>query len=108
MNIIILGKAGATSRNIDLSTRRGRSVCVALAVAGVVLFLGCGFALGRVSVDAGGQALGEVRQMRQIIASQREALEEVARDSGRDLDALALQLGQLQRRRRASTRSASA
>lgn len=96
MNIIILGKAGATSRNIDLSTRRGRSVCVALAVAGVALVLGCGFALGRVSVDAGGQALGEVRQMRQIIASQREALEDVARDSGRDLDALALQIGQLQ------------
>lgn len=96
MNIIILGKAGATSRNIDLSTRRGRAVCIGLAAMGVVLFMACGFAVGRVSVDVEGQALGEVRQMRQIIASQREALDDVARDSGRDLDALAVQLGQLQ------------
>ncbi|ANB16598.1 M23 family metallopeptidase [Dokdonella koreensis] len=96
MNIIILGKAGATSRNIDLSTWRGRALCTGLAIAGVVLFLGCGFAVGRVSVDTEGRMLGEIRDLRQTILVQREALDEVARDSGRDLDALALQLGQLQ------------
>lgn len=95
MNIIIVAKSHSAPRCIDLGSRRGRL----LALAGVsVAFVVCaafGFAAALLAVNPRDAAMQDLDAMRAVIDYQKLQLDEVQADSRRNLDALAVQLGQL-------------
>ena len=96
MNIIIVRNAGAAPRRIDLDCRRNRLIA-AVAVAGC--FLCCaavGFAAAVLVDGSQMRSFKALADLRANLAQQRELITSLDSDSHRSLDALALQLGQLQ------------
>ena len=96
MNIIIVRNAHCLPWRIDLGKQRTRILAVA-AIAGCALFTA---AIGAVTTYAlastRAQDLREVAGLRATIATQRDQLAALGEESHRNLDALAMQLGQLQ------------
>ncbi len=95
MNIILVAKSHSTPRSLDLGCRRGK--LIAIAAAGVA-FLACatvGFGAAVLTINPRDAAMSDLLTLREALADQRSALAVVESDSRRDLDALALQLGQL-------------
>lgn len=96
MHIIILRKPGATPHRLNLGGRRPRFL-LGLAVAGFALLFGALGATAALVAGAGrSHSLDEIAQLRGVLRAQRHALSEVEAEAHRNLDALALQLGQLQ------------
>jgi murein DD-endopeptidase MepM/ murein hydrolase activator NlpD len=96
MNIIILGKAHCAPRNIDLASMRGRLTVAATLGGAALVFAVIGFLCALVVASPRDRALREVQQLRATILQQDSKLGSVEGESQRNLDALALQLGQLQ------------
>ncbi|MGA8277076.1 MAG: M23 family metallopeptidase [Rhodanobacteraceae bacterium] len=96
MNIIIVGKAHFAPKNIDLGSTRGRLIAAAAAAAGVLVFVAVGFGLALMVSNPRDRTLREVRDLRDTIVRQSRQISTVEGESQRNLDALALQLGQLQ------------
>lgn len=95
MNIIIVAKSHSTPISFDLGSRRGRLVFASLAAV-VVGFCGLlGFGLALLVADPRTATLSELKEMRSALADYRRQVGNVESESRRDLDALALQLGQL-------------
>lgn len=96
MNIIIVRNAHTVPRRFDLAGRRERILAIA-ALAGCAMFF---IAIGAMSALMLGSTrahdLREVAELRATLAEQRNALAGLGEDSHRNLDALAMQLGQLQ------------
>jgi murein DD-endopeptidase MepM/ murein hydrolase activator NlpD len=95
MNIIIVAKPGRAPRSLRLDSRRPVFLVASVAAAAVALLTGLGFALG---VTLGGPALAraELSEARARLAAQSRELGEAQLQVQRDMDALALRLGQLQ------------
>jgi len=96
MNIIIVGKAHAVPTRIDLDSTRGRLLAVGVLGASALMLLAAGFLAAVFFTGSTARNLREIADLRASIAQQREELVGVDQDSHRNLDALALQLGQLQ------------
>ena len=95
MNIILVAKSHATPRCIDLGTARGRLLIGAAFSALLILFAGIGYILALFTVNPRDAAMRELFALRAQIELQKEGLGNVETDSRRNLDALAMQIGQL-------------
>ncbi len=96
MQIILVSHAGRLPRTVDLSSRR---VCWKWLIAAVLVFGGCmmvGAALALVVASPQDRALAEVGRLQQQLQRQNAQLQAVHVDAQRELDALAVKLGQLQ------------
>jgi len=96
MNIIIVRNAHSLPWSLDLGQRRQRVLAIA-CIAGAALLLAALGALAAMTLaGTRGGRLEEIQAMRAALDAQRAELERVSKASHRDLDALAMQLGQLQ------------
>lgn len=96
MNIIIVRNARFLPRRIDLADRRGRLLASAIVGGCALFFVALGVAATVLLENPHRRDLSEVADLRGAIATQRALLSSLDSDSHRNLDALALQLGQLQ------------
>jgi murein DD-endopeptidase MepM/ murein hydrolase activator NlpD len=96
MNIIIVGKAHAVPTSIDLDSTRGRLIAAGILGAASLALLTAGFAAALFFTSSTTRDLREIAALRATIAAEREQLSGLDHDSQRNLDALTLQLGQLQ------------
>jgi murein DD-endopeptidase MepM/ murein hydrolase activator NlpD len=96
MNIIIVRNTRALPWRIDLARRRNRLLAFSCVAGSALLLVACG-AIAALFVDhVRNSELSAVTAMRTQIAAARAELVQIDGRSHRDLDALALQLGQLQ------------
>ena len=95
MNIIIVAKSHSTPRCIDLASRRGRIVVASVLGSAFFLFAGIGFTLALFTVNPRDAAMRDLLSLRAQIELQKGELKDVESDSRRNLDALAMQIGQL-------------
>jgi len=96
MNIIIVRNASTPPWRIDLTVRRGRGLLLGAAVGCVGALLALGAAIGIWSGASRAHELHAIAAMHTTLDTQRRELEALGSDSRRNLDALSLQLGQLQ------------
>lgn len=95
MNIILVGGRRGVSRTINLQCRRMRAlVATGLGVC-LTTLVALGFLVGRQFAGAPASA-SELEQLRSQLLTQQTQLDETEARSRRDLDALAMQLGDLQ------------
>ncbi|MEM9301199.1 MAG: M23 family metallopeptidase [Pseudomonadota bacterium] len=98
MNIIILREAGSKPLRLQLSRQRllafaGFGLGLVVVVTGALgFFLGDAFGLGQ------GNAKDRIEVMQASVAEQLEALEALRQESDRELNAMAIRLGELQAR----------
>lgn len=95
MNIILVAKSHSTPRCIDLSSRRGRVLVGSLLCSVFALFAGLGFTLAVFTVNPRDAAMRDLIALRAQIELQKGELGNLESDSRRNLDALAMQIGQL-------------
>lgn len=96
MNIIIVAKPHATPTTLDLKCWRVRTKLLSVLSAGLLLFAGIGFGAAMIIVSPRDHTLRDVNALRTQIAKQKQGVDRLESSSRRDLDALALQLGELQ------------
>jgi murein DD-endopeptidase MepM/ murein hydrolase activator NlpD len=96
MNIIIVGKAHAVPTRIDLDSTRGRLIAGGILGGAVLALLGAGFAAALFFTSGTTRGLREIADLRATIVAERDELAGLDGESHRNLDALALKLGQLQ------------
>ena len=95
MNIILVAKSHSAPHCIDLGCRRGR-LLLGSVVTGFFLLCACaGFGAALLTVDPRDAAVQDLASTRALIEVQKAELDRVEAESRRNLDALALQLGQL-------------
>ncbi|SEM37823.1 Murein DD-endopeptidase MepM and murein hydrolase activator NlpD, contain LysM domain [Luteibacter sp. UNCMF331Sha3.1] len=96
MQIILVSRGLKGPKTLDLTCRRLRCKAVAFALAGFVgiAALGAGVALAVAGPKA--RALGTIGSLERQVGDQDARVAEVKRQAQRDLDALAVKLGQLQ------------
>ncbi len=96
MKIIIVRNARFLPRRMDLASSRGRFLAT-IALGGCALFfVALGVAATLLLENSHRRDLSEISALRSAITAQRGQLTSLDGDSHRNLDALALQLGQLQ------------
>jgi len=96
MNIIIVARPHATPTALNLKCWRMRAKLFAVASLCLMVFGGAGFAAALLFASPRQSTLSDVDAMRTEIGQQKQVLNQLEKASRRDLDALALQLGQLQ------------
>ncbi len=96
MNIIIVRNARSAPRRIDLDGRRGRAIALAAISGCALFFVALGVAATMLVSGIQCRGMRELSDLRANLVRQREQLANLDNDSHRNLDALALQLGQLQ------------
>lgn len=96
MQIILVSRGQKGPKTLDLSCRRLRCKVVAMALAGFVgiACVGAGVALAVASPRE--RAMGDIHGLQRQVGDQSAQVAEIKRDAQRDLDALAVKLGQLQ------------
>ncbi|WP_329741322.1 M23 family metallopeptidase [Dyella sp. A6] len=96
MQIILVSRARKVPKTLDLADRRLRWRLLGVVAAAVLgcAALGAGLALAVASPR--GRALTEISHLRQQVKQQNGQLGKMRRDAQRQLDALAVKLGQLQ------------
>lgn len=95
MNIILVAKSHSTPRCVDLDSSKGRLLVGGVLSATLLVFAGIGFVAAMFTVNPRDAAMRELLALRAQIELQKTELGSVENDSRRNLDALALQLGQL-------------
>jgi len=95
MNIIIVAKSHATPRCIDLGSRRGVMLIGGFAGVSFFVFAAIGFVVATLTANPRDAAMHDIAGLRATIEAQRAELGRLQDDSRRDVDALAVQLGQL-------------
>lgn len=95
MNIILVANSHSTPRCVDLGSSKGRWLVGGVLSATLLLFAGIGFIVAMYTVNPRDAAMRELLALRAQIQLQKTELGNVEGDSRRNLDALALQLGQL-------------
>ncbi len=95
MNIILVAKSHSTPRCLDLGGLRGRLLLGSVLAGAFLLFAGVGFGVAMLTIDPRSTAVEDLAEMRALIDGQKTTLAEFEAVSRRDVDALALQLGQL-------------
>ena len=96
MNIIIVARPHATPTALNLKCWRMRTKLFLLVALCVLSFGGAGFAAALLFASPRESTLTDVNTLREQIALQKQGVKQLESSSRRDLDALALQLGQLQ------------
>jgi murein DD-endopeptidase MepM/ murein hydrolase activator NlpD len=96
MNIIIIRNARFLPRRLDLASQHGRLLATAVICGCALFFVAIGVAATLLLENPRRQDLSEVSELRSALSAQRVQLAGLDKDSHRNLDALALQLGQLQ------------
>lgn len=96
MNIILVGGPNSGSRQFNLSCTRTRWLCGSTALLLLGAIVSIGFFAGRGFGMVDGLSAGDVDTLRTQLMTQRSQLDETEAQSRRDLDALAIQLGELQ------------
>lgn len=96
MNIIIVPDTRSAPRCLDLGRLRVRLALGAVCAVFALSFLAVGAAAGGWLAGHGQQELRQVSRLRAVLAGQRAQLAAFEREGRHGLDALALQLGQLQ------------
>lgn len=96
MNIILVSAARRLPRNIDLADARTRLKLVAVAALVATFFMGAGAVLAMIAGSPGDRLAAEVRGLRAQLGQQRGELADVRVDSQREVNALALKLGELE------------
>ncbi len=96
MNIIIVAKASAVPKVINLKSWRVQIGIGAGLMAGLIFCTVLGFFAARVVADPRDRALSEIAALRGQINTQKNGLGALENASRRDLNALALKLGELQ------------
>lgn len=95
MNIILTGGTRVGSKVISLTCPRIRVAIGAIGVSVLAVLVGCGFWVGR-ALQGDMASSSDVTQMRDKLLAQQAQLDETEAKAKRDLDALAMQLGELQ------------
>jgi murein DD-endopeptidase MepM/ murein hydrolase activator NlpD len=95
MNIILIGGPSTGTRSINLKSARMRWMCASAAMLVLSALVSVGFYAGRGLGTVEGLSAGDVEQLRQQLVAQQSQLDETEARSRRDLDALAIQLGEL-------------
>lgn len=96
MNIILIGGPRTGTRSFNLKCSRTRWMCASAAMLVLSAVVSIGFFAGRGLGTVEGLSPGDVEQLRQQLLAQQAQLDETEARSKRDLDALAIQLGDLQ------------
>ncbi|MEI7035814.1 M23 family metallopeptidase [Fulvimonas yonginensis] len=96
MQIILVSRSKKVPRTFDLAQRRWRWRLAALALAAVVGCGALGAALALTLSSPRDRALAQIHQLQQQVRQQDAQLAGVRKDSQRELDALAVKLGQLE------------
>ncbi|WP_448102537.1 M23 family metallopeptidase [Luteibacter jiangsuensis] len=96
MQIILVSRGQKGPKTIDLTCRRLRCKVVAVALAGFLGIAGVGAGLALTVAGPKSAALGDIGHLKQQVGDQDARVAEIKRDAQRDLDALAVKLGQLQ------------
>jgi murein DD-endopeptidase MepM/ murein hydrolase activator NlpD len=96
MQIILVSRARKLPKTLDLADRRLRWKLLSLLSLGVLGCIGAGMALALVVASPRDRALAQIHDLQQQIRQQNSQLGGVRGDAQRDLDALAMKLGQLQ------------
>ncbi len=96
MNIILIGGPRTGTRSFNLGSPRTRTWLASAAVLLLTAVVGVGFLAGRGFGKVEGLSASEVETLRQQLIAQQSQLDETEARSKRDLDSLAIQLGELQ------------
>ena len=96
MNIIIVRGAHTAPCRIDLASRRMRLLVAAAVGACALFFIALGVVATLLAANPTRHNLHQVTALRAALNAQNDQLAQLEQDSHRNLDALALQLGQLQ------------
>jgi murein DD-endopeptidase MepM/ murein hydrolase activator NlpD len=96
MQIILVSRGQKAPKTIDLTCPRWRRRAIAVAAAAVLGVAGVGAALALTVAGPEGRALSSLSTLHKQVASQNQQLVALRQDAQRDLDALAVKLGQLQ------------
>jgi murein DD-endopeptidase MepM/ murein hydrolase activator NlpD len=96
MNVIFVGKSIRGTKTLELG-RRSVQVKLALLMLTVVgAIVALSFSAGRWLGDKQGLSRSQISELRSTLMAQAEKIEQTEADAQRNLDALALELGQLQ------------
>lgn len=96
MQIILVSRTKKVPKTFNLADRRLRYRLMGAAAAAILGFAGLGGAVAMVAASPHDRALTEIRRLRQQVQQQNDQLAGIRKDSQRDIDALAVKLGQLQ------------
>lgn len=96
MQIILVSRGRKGPKTLDLTCGRMRRKVVAMALAGFVGIAGVGAAIALAVASPRDRTLGHIGTLEQQVAGQDAQVAQIKRDAQRDLDALAVKLGQLQ------------
>jgi len=96
MQIILVSRARKVPKTLDLADRHLRWKLLSMLLLVVFGLVGAGVALALMVASPRDRALSEIRVLKRQIQSQDAQLGGVRKDAQRDLDALAVKLGQLQ------------
>lgn len=96
MQIILVSRSKKVPRTLDLASRRLRWRLAAMALTAILGCAGLGAAVALTISSPRDRALAEIGSLQRQVKQQDAQLGEVRKDSQRELDALAVKLGQLQ------------
>lgn len=98
MNIIIVANPHARPTNLNLSSWQLQLKLAAGALAGIAALIAIGFAAALVFAGPRDRTLHELNNLRTQVSAQQHKLDGLQSDAQRNMNALAVQLGQLQAR----------
>jgi murein DD-endopeptidase MepM/ murein hydrolase activator NlpD len=96
MNLILIGKPFKTPKTIELGKRSVQIGACAAGLALVALFCGASFFIGSKFGDVRGLSRGQITDLRGALQTQATLLSQTQDQAQRDLNALAMQVGELQ------------
>src|SRR6201991_3846715 len=96
MQIILVSRGQKGPKTLDLTCRRLRCKVAAMALAGFVGIACVGAAVALAVASPRDRTLGDIGSLKRQVGDQSAQVAEIKRDAQRDLDALAVKLGQLQ------------
>jgi murein DD-endopeptidase MepM/ murein hydrolase activator NlpD len=96
MQIILVSRAGKVPRTLDLTNQRLRWRVLGIGAAVVLAFASLGAGVALAVASPRGRAVAEIDALHQQVNQQDRQLGDLRQDARRQLDALAIKLGQLQ------------
>ncbi|MDQ7997842.1 MAG: M23 family metallopeptidase [Luteibacter sp.] len=96
MQIILVSRGQKGPKTLDLSCRRLRCKMAAMVLAGIVGIAGVGAGIALTVASPRDRAMGDIHGLQREVGDQNAQVAQIKRDAQRDLDALAVKLGQLQ------------
>ncbi len=98
MNIILIGKPFKSPKTVELRKRSVQFALGATVAAGLAVVAGLSFVIGQKFGDVRGVSRQQMASLRTELNSQADKLNQTQSQAERDLNALAMQIGELQAR----------